>query len=133
MSNKGYVYFGLYGDFVPEEVTAVIGLRPTRSIRKGEITVRMPSKVSSWQWSSDKSENLVDVYEVSRLVIDRLLPFEEGIAQAMKQFNLEAVLQVVIFLSGDDEVSSPALGFDDTVISFLGRLGASVDVDMYKG
>ena len=133
MSNKGYVYFGLYGDFDPEEVTSVIGLQPTDSIRKGEVTVRIPSKFSRWRWCSEKSENLVDIYEVSRSVVDRLLPFEEGIALAMRKYGLEAVLQVVVFLSGDDEVSSPALGFDETVIAFLGRLNASVDVDMYKG
>ncbi|MFT3885640.1 MAG: DUF4279 domain-containing protein [Flavobacteriales bacterium] len=133
MSNKGYVYFGLYGDFVPEEVTAVIGLQPTDSVRKGESTVRVPSKFSRWRWSSEKSDDLVNVYEVSRSVVDQLIPFEKGIAHAMKQYGLEAVLQVVIFLSGEDEVSSPALGFDETVIAFLGRLNASVDVDLYKG
>lgn len=133
MSNKGYVYFGLRGDFVPDEVTEAIGLQPTDSIRKGEIKVRIPSKTSRWEWSSERSENLVDVYDLGRSVVDRLLPYEDGTARAIKQYKLEAVLQVVIFLSGDEDVSSPALGFDGTVIAFLGRMNASIDIDMYKG
>jgi hypothetical protein len=43
------------------------------------------------------------------------------------------VLEVVLTITPDDSVPTPAVGFDSTVISFLNEVGASIDVDIYYG
>jgi hypothetical protein len=32
----------------------------------------------------------------------------------------------------NDEISSPAIGFEQNVIQFLSKVGASIDIDTYK-
>lgn len=44
MTNSGYVYFGLSGDFAPAEVTAFIGLELTERIDVGERRRFQPKK-----------------------------------------------------------------------------------------
>lgn len=129
MPNEGRVYFGLFGDdFDPESLS--IGVAPTRTARKGS---PIP-KNSSWIFSSEKLQSeLIDVYEMSSALIRALKPHAHKIREAMQAHHLEAVLEVVLTITPDDSVSTPAVGFDSTVISFLNEVGASIDVDIYRG
>jgi len=129
MPNEGRVYFGLFGDdFDPESLS--IGVSPTRTTRKGSPV----PKQSSWIYSSDKIQSdLIDVYEISSSVVNVLKPHAHRIREAIQEHNLEAVLEVVITITPDDSVSTPAVGFDSAVISFLQEVGASIDVDIYRG
>jgi len=43
------------------------------------------------------------------------------------------VLEVVLRITLDETKSTPAIGFDSRVISFLNRVGASIDIDTYRG
>jgi hypothetical protein len=47
--------------------------------------------------------------------------------------TLEAVLEVVLTITLDETKSTPAIGFDSRVISFLHEVGASIDIDTYRG
>jgi hypothetical protein len=129
MPNEGRVYFGLFGDdFNPESLS--IGISPTRTARKGS---PIP-KQSSWIYSSERIQSdLIDVYEMSSALVTALSPHAQQIREAMKKHNLEAVLEVVLTITPDDSVSTPAVGFDSAVISFLHEVGASIDVDIYRG
>jgi Domain of unknown function (DUF4279) len=62
----------------------------------------------------------------------RLSPHSEKIASVRKQLGLEAVLQVVLWITTDESKSTPAIGFNPEVISFLNTVGASIDVDTYR-
>jgi hypothetical protein len=62
-----------------------------------------------------------------------LNPYTQQIQKAMKEHNLEAVLEVVLTTTPDDSVSTPAVGFPSAVISFVNEVGASIDVDIYRG
>ena len=129
MPNEGRVYFGLFGDdFDPESLS--IGISSTETTRKGS---PIP-KQSSWIYSSERIQSdLIDVYDMSSSLVKTLNPYTHQIREAMQKHELEAVLEVVITITPDDSVSTPAVGFSSAVISFLNDVGASIDVDIYRG
>ncbi len=129
--NEGEVYLGLFGDnFDPNAVTEIIGIEPTETTRKGNPR----PKYSSWRFSTGKiKDDVVDVYEMSSSLIKTLNPYAEKIVEAKNAFNLEAVLEVVLTITVDDSKSTPAIGFDSDVLAFLSRIGATIDIDTYRG
>jgi hypothetical protein len=130
VTNEGEVYFALFGhDFDPDEVTRLIGIEPTSTHRRGSPT----PKHTSWKFSSGKIENdIVDVYEMSSSLVSRLLPYVEKIVDVKRRFQLEAVLEVVLWITTDESKSTPAIGFEPQVIAFLYTVGASIDIDTYR-
>ena len=129
MLNEGRVYFGLFGDdFDPDGLD--LGIAPTKTQRRGN---PIPKR-SSWILSTDKVvSELVDVYSMSSSLVRSLLPCEARIIDAMKIHKLEAVLEVVLTISPNESLSTPAIGFDVEVVSFMSRVGGSIDIDTYRG
>ena len=131
--NKCYVYFGLRGDFVPEELTQRIGITPTESCLQGaRIPKRGIPKTSIWNISTDKVvAEFVDVYELADQIIDQIGGKADEFRQVIEELGLHAVLEVVIHFSTDDNVSTPAIGFSSRVLNFLADVGATIDIDTY--
>lgn len=132
--NEGRVYFALFGDdFEPDDLTKHLGISPTSISRKGS---KIPGKTpvcSSWELSTDNiANNYIDVFDLSASLIEKLKPKKELILDAKIRFNLSAILEVVLWISVNEEHSTPAIGFDIDTIKFLGEIGASIDVDTYK-
>ena len=127
--NEGYIYFGLFGDeFEPDVVTERLGLEPSRIMRKGD---PIP-KHTSWQLLTEKFVGeVVDVYEIAKPLIERLEPKSEAIRALVDEFDLEAILQVVLWISRDENISTPAIGFDEKMVQFLSKVRGSIDVDTY--
>lgn len=135
MTSNGKVYLGLYGDnFDPKEISALIGLTPTRSARRGERNAVVPlPKESGWQFSLGEIEaDVIDVYEMSNSLIEHLKPYESKIVEAVRAFELFAVLQVVLWIDQDQTVSMPAIGFKRPFLDFLTAVGATIDIDTYR-
>ena len=134
MNNIGRVYFGLKGDFIPDEITEFIGIQPTKALREGERDPeRNIPRCSIWNFSSETIDaEVVDVYELSDWVINQLSPKQQEIKQAIRKWNLYAVLEVVLYISTDEEVSTPAIGFEQSTINFLADVGATIDIDTYR-
>jgi hypothetical protein len=130
VTNEGEVYFTLFGDdFDPSEVTRLVGLEPTSTRRKGN---PIP-KHTWWKVSTGKTEGeLVDIYEMSSALVEKLTPQTQGILRATHELKLEAILEVVLYISMNESVSTPAIGFTPEVISFLSAVGASIDIDTYR-
>lgn len=70
---------------------------------------------------------------MSSALIAKLEPHIDKIIEAMKEHSLEAVMEVVLTITPDETKSTPAIGFNSRVIAFLNRVGASIDVDTYRG
>ena len=121
------MYFKLYGsDFDPKLLD--IGTNPTAIHHKSNPV----PKYSSWIFSTGKkTDNVIDVYDMSTLIVKELENHIESILAAIKKYNLNAVLEVVLTISSDENLSTPAIGFDSNVISFLDKVGASIDIDTY--
>jgi uncharacterized protein DUF4279 len=135
-NNIGRVYLGLRGDdFDPHEVSAVIGIEATQGRRKGAEPRRGLSlpKISSWDYSTEKVQGIVDVYEMGSALVRELTPHIDGIIRAIKKFHLEATFQVILTVTPDESVSTPAIGFDRDVLEFIHKIGGTIDIDTYRG
>lgn len=129
MPNEGRVYFMLYGDdFDPDALP--IGLRPTKTAHKG---TPLPRE-SSWEFSGEKIQaDYINIYEMSSPLVAILRPYAQEIRNSIRMFKLEAKLQVVLKITPNPTISTPAVGFDPDVISFLSEVGAYIDIDIYRG
>ena len=133
-TNEGRVYFALDGDnFEPDDVTKLLGIEPTSVKRKGS---RVPGKIpntNSWQLSTENTvHEYIDVFEMAKEIINKLIPVKDLIIQAKKRFNVSARLEVVLWFSMNEEHSTPAIGFEVDTVKFLGEIGAFIDIDTYK-
>ena len=72
------------------------------------------------------------IYNLSSKIVKDLAPHAERIVTEVRKRDLAAVLQVVLWISTDEQVSTPAIGFDADVISFLHRVGGTIDIDTYR-
>ncbi|TDR20587.1 DUF4279 domain-containing protein [Marinicella litoralis] len=133
-TNEGRVYFALDGDdFDPDSLTEFLGVEPTSIMRKGtRIPEKSPAK-SSWEFSTENIvNNFIDVFAMAESITEQLEPKKTRIIEAIDKFNLVARLEVVLWISMNEEHSTPAIGFEPNTIKFLSEVGAFIDVDTYK-
>jgi hypothetical protein len=130
MTNETEVYIALKGDdFDPADITALIGIKPTSFMKKNN---PIP-KCSQWIYSSGRIKNdVIDIYDISKKLILNLVPYKENIKVIKNKFDLTIVLEVVVWITMDSSISTPAIGFDSEVISFLNYIEASIDIDTYR-
>lgn len=134
-TNVTEVYLSLRGDdFDPEHLSSVIGVSPTFSAKKGDTLLKKSTYQSSlWIYSSGKiNGDIVDVYEISSELINKLDNCKGELIKAISTFDLEAVFQVVIKLSMDESIPVPPVGFDVGTIEFINSIGARIDIDIDK-
>ncbi len=133
-TNEGRVYFALDGDdFNPDDITHLLGIKPTSVMRKWtKIFGKVPAK-NSWAISTENIENeFIDVFAMAESIVEIIKPKKQEIIEAIKEYNLVPRLEVVLWFSVDEEHSTPALGFEASTIKLLGEIGAFIDVDTYK-
>ncbi len=73
----------------------------------------------------------IDVYELADQIVSKLEGNAAQIKDAIAALDLYAVLEVVLYFSTDDSVSTPAIGFSNRVLAFLAKVNASIDIDTY--
>lgn len=129
MRNEGRVHFELSGnDFDPENLP--IGIEPTKTARKGSLAHRR----CFWIFSGEKVEaSIIDIREMSARVVGELEPYAAAIREAVSRHDLTPVLKVVLTVAPESTAAIPQIGFTPEVVSFLGEVGASIDVDLYRG
>ena len=134
MTSACEIYLGLYGDdFEPDEVSDFIGLMATSVHRKNKHSDLAHLQTSVWKFSLDRIESeVVDVYEISQKLVERLSAFEFEITGAIQKFNLSSKLQVVLWIDQDDTKPMPAIGFERPVLRFLNAIGADIDIYTYR-
>jgi hypothetical protein len=129
-SNEGRVYFELYGENVePDVITARLGIEPTHIQSKGN----PKPKWNSWELSTATIvDDSIDVYAMSSELVAELNQKADEIVLLKKEFHLEAVLEVVLWITMDENKSTPAIGFDHQTIQFLAHVGATIDIETYR-
>lgn len=136
MSNEALVYFALKGEnFDPDRFTELSGLSPTDVLRKG--TPRKCGRgtytFGMWEISMGWEKNdVLIIHDIVDELVGRIDGYAEKIASAVADQGLRAVLEVVLYVSMDERISTPALGFSTKTIAFLSRVGAEIDVDIYR-
>ena len=129
-----YVYFALTEDnFDPQVVTDKIGVIPTEKWNKGDKGKYKPTlEYSCWKLSTDKGKEYIMVDNLVNEVIKPLFDKIEIINELKNQFNLDSVLEIVMYVDTNEEQSTPALGHDLRTIEFLYRTSTKTDVDIYR-
>ena len=135
MTNEVEVYFALQGDdFDPDAFTKQSGLAPTEVFRKGEPGRYVEKyKFGMWKLSTGRIANdvlLVD--ELANQLIEKIEGSANRVASVVEEQALYAVLEVVLYIAMDEKLSTPALGFSSRTIAFLHKVGATIDVDIYR-
>lgn len=129
-SNQARAYFALCGyHFNPDDITRLLGINPTSVDASGAKSSLDKPVISSWELSTDKVTDDVDVYKMTDDIIKRLEPIKEKILQVSKSHNLSPRIGVVLVLSVDKKASVPDVGFGARTIRFLADIGAFINVE----
>ena len=133
-TGSSYVYFALTGDnFDTEEVTSKIGISPTDSWRKGDKGKYKPIlEFASWRLSTDKGQEYIQIDKLVDEIVSKLFDKIEIINDLKRQFQLDSVLEIVLYVDTNEDKSTPALGHDLKTIEFLYRTQTKTDVDIYR-
>jgi len=133
-TGSSYVYFALTGDnFDTDEVTNRIGISPTDSWRKGDKGKYKPIlEFASWRLSTDKGQEYMQIDKLVDEIVSKLFDKIEIINDLKRQFQLDSVLEIVLYIDTNEDNSTPALGHDLKTIEFLYRTQTKTDVDIYR-
>lgn len=132
--SNSYVYFALKGEnFNPEDVTSRLGILPTKIHRQGEPIGNSGNKIkfSAWYLYTDKTDNLF-VNKLVEDVVERLSDKIDTINSLKKEFQLTSILEIVLYIDENKEVSTPIIGHDLSTIEFLFRTNTETDVDICR-
>jgi hypothetical protein len=129
-----YVYFALKGDkFDPSTITKQINLTPTETKQKGDIgKYKNILEHSSWELSTEKGREYLDVEKIVEELIDKLFDKIEIINALKKTYDLNSVLQIVLYVDTNEEESTPILGHELKTIEFLFKTETKTDIDIYR-
>lgn len=129
MESEIYAYFSLIGiDLDPEEITAKVGIKPTKTWRVGDLvspraTIR--KKYSGWSVYS-QVENSIHLEDYIKSVLEQLQPGWRSLVELCKVYKAE-ISCVIYYRSG----SVPAIHFDKYLVEMAHQLNAEIDVDFY--
>lgn len=132
-------YFVIYGnDFPIEHVTETLGINPTRYYKKGDEIIRQYNpklrstekrfrKDTCWELGTEYVETLF-ADEQAKVVIAPLLNKISELLRIKEKYDCKFILmQVPVIENGH----CPALGYDNELIDFCSKIGASIEIDLY--
>ena len=133
-TGNSYVYFALKGDsFDTVEVTNRLGINPTDSWRKGDKGFyKSTVEFAMWRLSTDKGKEYIQIDNLVDEIVSQLYDKIEIINDLKKQFKLDSVLEIVLYIDTNKDNSTPALGHDLKTIEFLYRTSTTTDIDIYR-
>lgn len=133
-TGNSYVYFALKGDsFDTDEVTNRLGIKPTDSWRKGDKGFyKSAVEFAMWRLSTDKGKEYIQIDNLVDEIVSQLYDKIEIINDLKKQFKLDSVLEIVLYIDTNEDNSTPALGHDLKTIEFLYKTSTTTDIDIYR-
>lgn len=128
-----YVYFAFKGDaFDPDEISKLLEIQPSDSWEKGDKgKYTAKQQYACWKLQS-VSQELLDIDSLINEVIDQLEDKVDLINETKAKMGCETVLEIVMQIDINDEVSAPFIGHDKRTISFLYQTGTTTDIDIYR-
>ncbi len=133
-TSSSYVYFALKGEgFEPADITASLGIEPTTVWKKGDKGLFTSFReYTCWELATERGKefNLID--NLVNEIVAKLENKVETILELKRQFSLNSVLEIVLFVDVNEEQSTPALGHDLRTIDFLYRTQTYTDIDIYR-
>jgi len=122
--------FSICGDqFDLNKVTEKLGINPSETRVTGVIPEgkKRPSIETSWSISTDK-EDSYDVDVQTKKVLLLITEKVEELCEIKEKMNVSFILSLIVEVENGEK---PALHFTSDTISFLGKIGAETDIDLY--
>ncbi len=86
-----------------------------------------------WIFSSGNiSADIIDVEEITIGILKHFKGYSNILKRQREKHELTLILQVVLFVSTNDEISTLSLGFSTKTIKFLNEIGTAIDIDLYR-
>ena len=130
---KVMVYFNIKGDDFPLEiVTELLGITPTKTMKKGELRdcnnpKHTPYSFTSWSYGTDYKETL-DIDDQLLPVLEALKDKIDIINEIQSTYNTECSIVIVPEIYNG---RAPGSVFDKDTIEFAYRVNASIEIDLY--
>jgi hypothetical protein len=121
------VEFMITGTMIsPEEISTLLGMKPTRTWRRGDLiqATRLKYKQDGWCLSSKEiGFNLSD--HITSL-LDNLLPNSEKIVKVCSRYGLESQISCAIYIVDE----TPIINFSKKVMADMTQLNTTLDIDI---
>ena len=126
LTNREYAYFHITGPGSHEDVTALLGVRPSEAWNVGDVNPRngKPRTFMSWRMSSGLDDTRLLAEHISNILL-WLHPRAEALRQLWVDYDL--TLQCV----GYFPPSGHGLHFDREQVRQAAQLGLAFDLDFY--
>lgn len=110
----------------PEQITARLGLEPSRAWLAGESlgTNRRPRKSNGWEVEVVGRDG-----EEPDAVIERLLEVVAGREAEVRELSAAATVELVVVVYAYEYM--PGVSFSQGVVERLAQMGCSIDIDLY--
>lgn len=129
-----YMYLGIRGDFDPVEVTSRISMTPWKSVAKHSKSVekRIPRCALVDYGKVELTSECPDLGEMSKELFEQLSPYRDEFIAISQHADITITCNTCLWMIHDLHVSTPPIGFCSELVRFLGEIGASIDVDIYR-
>jgi len=125
-SNTYRAYFTLVGEFDPVEISARLGLEPTRSWKKGDLNPRTERERNHSRWCLDSRLDQTAALEAHVAdVLEQLRPYSTAVERIRSE--VDGGMQLVAYFYSD----YPGFALDASVLAELGGLKLGIDCDFY--
>lgn len=131
MGSEFYVYLRIVDDkysLLPEEITTITGIQPTRIGRKGELIGKTIMRREAYCWELEsKLPKEKPLMEHVKYLLSIIEPSVELFKPITARYYTE--LACAVYLSESE--SLPEIHFDSDLIKRLAELNVSIDIDLY--
>ena len=130
MATQMYAEFAIFSpNLQPEEVTALLGIKPDKSYRAGEpvsAKVSMLRKEGCWEIKTAPTKDAdASLNDHLCLLLDRITPAKEAVRSLASDHSIQ--FGCVVYF--DEQV--PALYLERDVLKAMSDLNATFDIDAY--
>jgi len=127
--NSCYTYFKIVGNFMPDEITKILKLNPTKQWSIGDL--RRNSSVydfALWEYGRcDKYDGLVENQMMN--TIKNLIPKSKELNEIKKAYDVDYTLEVVPTIYVGE--TTPSLSPNRQIMEFCCDTGTEIDIDLY--
>jgi len=133
-TNEASISLTLGGySFKAEEITELLGLKPTAIMNGNTRPGDEKPATSSWEYSTEKvSDDDLDIFSMTNEFIKSLEPVKENLLTAIENYNLVPKIVVRMSIPMDKDIPFPELGFGSRTIKFLASIGAFIEIETEK-
>jgi hypothetical protein len=124
--NTYRAYFTLVGEFDPSDISARLGLQPTRSWKKGDVNPKTQLERNHSRWCLDSRLDETVVLERHMAdVLEQLRPHSSAVTEV--RTTVDGGIQLVAYFY----TNFPGFSLEDSTLSELGTLKLGIDCDFY--